>query len=392
MRRPPEPGNRARHERGLQILLVLATALTLALGVSKLLVQRAYPPPYVAQHFHRYEGFVSIDQYCLRAEKFRDRIYAAPDERGAAQARLMQDLESGYLPTAVLVPAILGAISRWTGSIPVTFACLSAGALLAQLGALLALGAHLGRRHGGRVVGWTAAVLLVGHVDAMRASAQLLIDPFAAALASGCVLFALRRRAGGRGTVALLAIQVLGPFVKLTYAPLLAAPAVIELVCAGERRLARAVRAGLLFGVLPALPAVLYLLWIPGAGAFSSEMVRAVDSSSLTARELRHFALEMAFLFQVLPLLYLLGRHAAREVRSELDGVALATLVFVASVMGIQLPDDYRLYLPAVGLLAALAAPGAVHAAGRRLVPALACYVLANGAVAAYGLWSQIPR
>ncbi len=385
--------------RALALLLALCALATLALGTAKLVVQRSRPPAHAdparnADPLHnRYDGFVSIDQYCVRAERFRDRFRGTPGAREALQL----DLTTQGHPTAVLVPVVLALASELTRSIPLAFAALTAAAFLAQVALVRRLAQRLAAAAGGldaRVAGLCGAILVAAHVDAARSAVQLLIDPFAALSATACVWLSLalgeRAPGGGRAPSArraarwLFAVQVAGPLVKLSYLPFLAAPALIAFATRGGERWRAAAGAALGFGLLPLVPALAWVLAVPGWTAFTSEMGIAATYSTLSARELRLFALEMALWFQPLPLaLFLAPRPALRP--ATLATLAV-TLVFLASVWALRLPDDYRLYLPALGLLCAACAPSVVLLAGRRLVPALALYAAANAGVALAGL------
>lgn len=388
--------------RALALLLALCALATLALGTAKLVVQRSRPPAHAdpARNedplHNRYDGFVSIDQYCVRAERFRDRF------RGVAGAReaLHLDLTTQGHPSAVLVPVVLALASELTRSIPIAFAALTAAAFLAQIALVRRLAQRLAEAAGGldaRVAGLCGAILVAAHVDSARSAVQLLIDPFAALLATACVWLslALGERAdsppAGRRSLSpraaarwLLAVQVAGPLVKLSYLPFLAAPALVAFAARGGERWRAAAGAALSFGLLPLVPALAWVLAVPGWTAFTSEMGIAATYSTLSARELRLFALEMALWFQPLPLALLLARRPA--LRPATLATLAVTLVFLASVWTLRLPDDYRLYLPALGLWCAACAPSVVLLAGRRLVPALALYAAANAGAALAGL------
>ena len=125
--------------RGLNVLLGVCVLLTLGLGVAKLAVQRERPPAYVREGRNIYEGFVSIDRYCNRAELFRDWSEGIEGGREA----LIHDVVHWHHPTVLLVPLAVGVSSRAVGSIPITFALYSAGAFLVQVVLVLRLARSL---------------------------------------------------------------------------------------------------------------------------------------------------------------------------------------------------------------------------------------------------------
>lgn len=385
-------------ERGLSRLALVCVLLTVALGVTKVFVQRVHLPSYASPTYNTYEGFVSVDQYCIRAEKMRDRMTASGAEVEGAQAEMMKDLRQRGHPSAILVPAVIALASLLVGSIPITFMALAILAFLFQVVVVRKLAACLSGGHAATVA--IATILVAAHCDTVRTSAQLLLDPFAALFTTLAVWLSLRRHddeAGSGTTWALVAVQVLGPFIKLSYLPALAAPAVVTLFVAREGRLRGAVLDALRFGALPVLPAVAFVLAVPTLEGFGKEMNQALDASSTSLLEYGDFAFEVVLM--LLPLLVFLrrpraGSNPAADGPRGATGAVLATLaVLVASMWALRLPDVSRLALPLVGLIAAVSAPRAWSWFGPgRAVAVLALYAALNYAVAVAALVVGVMR
>jgi len=371
--------------RTLVGLAWLCAAVTLSLGVAKLFIQRDDLPAHASPGYNTYEGFVSVDQYCLRAEKLAAWMLADELERPAARARALDDLRHGGHPTAVLLPAVIGLAGRATGSLVLAFVLLSSAAFLAQVAVTMRLGERIGRGlgSGALLVGPVAAVLAAAHLNSARNAAQRLLDPFAALWATSMALAALRwqeRPSHGSATLLFLA-QLTGCFIKLSYFPLLALPALVALAGGGPGRFARTLRAAFWFGALPALPAIAYIAAVPGFGNFGGEMNQAAAASNLVFRELGAFSVEVALVLQAFPLLIVASWS---RLTPPGRGVVLGGLALLASLLALRLPDVHRLYLPLVGLFAAGSAPVLVARVERRLlIPLLAAYAAANVAILA---------
>ena len=376
-----------RELRSLNLLALVCVMLTLTLGVTKLFVQRAHLPSYATPTYNTYEGFVSIDQYCIRAEKMRDRVQAGPDEVEGAQAEMMKDLRKRGHPSAILIPAIIALVSIPVGSIPYAFIGLVIAALLLQFLAVRRLASRL--TGGAAPAIAIATVLVASHCDTVRSSAQLLLDPFAALFTTLTVLVSQRRHeGGGAGTTwTLVALQLLGPFIKLSYLPALAAPAIVTLCVARENRIGGALLDGIRFGLLPVLPAVAYVLAVPTLDGFGREMDQTLESSSMSSWELGNFAIEMALLLAPLVVLLWRPKTDAARIDARTGSVLLVVLTFLLSLWALRLPDDHRLYLPLIGLMAAAVAARVWDAFGpARTHRWLAIYATLNYGVALAGI------
>ncbi len=369
-------------QRGLRFLLLCCLCLALALGAAKLLIQREHPPEFTRFPANVLHGWVAIDGYGQRAELLRDWIAAEPGSGEALRAALRNPLH----PTSWLVPALVALVSFATRSVPLAFALLSWAALAAHAWLAVAVARRLAPGASASVP-WIAGCLVAAHCLCLRTAAQLMLDPFAAACAAACLVLALDWTAHG-GTARALglhAVQAAGLFVKDSYVPWLAAPALIALCAAGLR--ARRTWSALgLMGVLPLLWPALFLAWHAGLAAALHDLRYTHSDLGMDRRQLAHFGVEMALLLQVFPLAIWAGRRGSS--RAEL-GVGLALLVVLATTWAQRLPPIPRVYLPCVAPLVVLAVVASERVlrdrARRRWLAAL---LLGNVGVAAAGLWS----
>jgi len=229
---------------------------------------------------------------------------------------------------------------------------------------------------------WIVGCLFLGHCLTMRTSGQLLLDPFCGALVLGAAAASLRLVEGFRGAWAalLFLIQVLGAFTKVSYLPALAIPALVLKVKGASWP--RALSAGVVHGAVPLALVLVFIALVPGRESAGRDFAHLANAWRLSPQELRHFAIEMALLFQVWPLVLFVRR---RQLLSGRALLACAALV-LASTWAFKLPAVPRLYLPVLGLGLAGAA-GAVDGwlGARRARVGLVVLIAANYAVAIWG-------
>lgn len=359
--------------RALRPLLALALAASLGLGVAKVLRERTHPPAFASAPANRFEGYVAIDGYGQRSDLFRRWIHG---EEGAGAA-LTEDLQSPMHPTTVVVPALVGLVAPDAAAVPRAFLALSVLATLLQVAAVARLARLLAPESPAAT--WTAAVLVAGHCLTARTAGHLYVDPFCALFGTWAWLASLRwAREPGAGRALAVAVPLaLGTFTKVSFLPWLAAPA-IALVALGERR---RLAAGVLLGAVPVALAAVYLAAVPGLAAGTADSRHLLGATSLSPRRLLDFAVEMALLVQLAPLV--LWRGGPARGAAARGTAAMLALVLVAT-WAFRLPSVPRLYLPALGLGAALTATALLRAAPPRRVPRiLGVYVAANAAAAA---------
>ncbi|MFQ5507153.1 MAG: hypothetical protein ACE5F1_20475, partial [Planctomycetota bacterium] len=225
----------------------------------------------------------------------------------------------------------------------------------------------------------------------IRTTAQLYLDPFCALCATLLVLELpgwIRQPDRPRGA-RIVALQVLGLFLKISYLPMLAVPALATIVAGrfsgpAPRKDRRALRAICLFGLLPLLPWISFLSLGPGSGSFLREPTHLLASWNLRGHQLANFAFEMLLLFQVLPLFLLVRRGVGPRIQKT---VVVALACMLLATWAFKLPPIPRLYLPVLGFLVALAAPAIQHTLeGARLRAFVGAYLVLNYAAAIYGI------
>lgn len=366
-----------------RVLLLACLVLTGVCGVLKLEFQKAKPPRF-AQSGQIFDGYVSIDWYCHRAEQLRLRLLGET----RFELDVLLELRDTLHPSAWLVPAAVALLALVTQSVPVAFAILS---LLAMaLAAWLVL--RLVRACGGdRATAWLAGAAYASHISTIRASAQFYLDPFITVCVCLTLLLSLElaRGASGRGRwIALYVVQALGLFVKSSYLPMLAVPALVRFLLGGERRVGAALRDGLVFGVAPLVPVLVFLAVVYGGLGSGAEDMRHLHSTwRLDAAQLQSFGREMLLLFQWLPIACL-GMRVWRDGSSR---ALLAVLgLLLGSVWAFGLPAIGRLYLPAVAVLVAVSYAALARGAWRRQVFSITLvHAALNYAFAAYVLSSH---
>jgi hypothetical protein len=165
-----------------------------------------------------------------------------------------------------------------------------------------------------------------------------------------------------------------GLFTKVSYLPLLAVPALVVVVREKNYRLA--VRAGVLFALLPLLPVALYLSVVPGASSASRDFEHFINAWRLSLSELQHFSIEMVLLFQFWPvLMYLAWQRRDGMTRA----ILLSAGVVVLSTWAFKLPAVPRLYLPSLAMAVAGSGPAIVATIQRPItIPLVALVALAN--------------
>lgn len=363
---------------GLGCLLV-----TLVLGVAKVQYQRANPPRW--QRWNHYEGFIAIDEFAERSAALRAWLTGA-DPGGA---ELAQELRKDLHPTSLAVPAIVAVLALPLGSIPWAFVAASSAffALEVWLAVLLARrlapSAAEARRNGA-----VAGILVAAHCLSARTAAQLQLDNACAALALASVLAADAwcRRPGIARALGLLALLVAALFTKTSCLPVLVAPAAAAwLYHAPGARRRRALCVGLALAAAAVLVALAYLRWLGGVSRGANDMQHLFASWVWRRDQLLRFALEMALLFQLFPLVPILHRGVLSGPLARLVALTLAS--FLLATWAFHLPAVPRLYLPALALGAPLCAAGAAQLLGPELrTRALGAYAFANYAVAVIGL------
>ena len=354
-----EEGEGRRLARRFSVVLVLCAALTLGAGFARLYLQRGeHLPDYARTPANRYAGFAALDDYATRAALFRDWLRGDGElEDVLARAR------SGLHPASLLVPLLVGLASLLAGSVPLAFALFSATAAVAAALLVVRLATTLAR---GRedpalaaAVGAVAGVLALAHVDAVRTAVQLHMDPFCNLWAVAAVALLIRVRAGGgAGTRALfMLVLATGPLVKISLFPLLALPAASAFLWPAERegRASGAARALLAWALPPLAVWVFVLAWCGALHLAFHDMRDQATQFAIDRRYLVNFTLEMALLFQLFPLVFLL-----RPARPWSDGERVVWLALALVLVGtwiFRLPAIPRLYLPVTSFLAVLAAP-----------------------------------
>ncbi len=362
-------------DRSIHVLALLFVAAALFLGSVKVALQKRSPPAWAAAPIHGFEGYVSIDGFSQRAAFLRDSVTGG-------EAREEPEADLSLHPTSWLVPLAVAATSFLTGSIPIAFAILSGLASLAQvlLVGLLARRFDAERR---AEVGWLAALATGGHCLTMRTAAQLTLDPFCAVWITASLLLSLRWSERRRGSD-LLWLSLLGTsglFLKSSFLPALALPSLVAWL-AGERGAKRLLGSFFLTALLPLAIALAFQRALLPETSATGDLEHLAAAWKLDSTQIAHFALEMALLFQLYPLA-LLGTWRDRPARSGL--VALGLLL--ASTWAFGLPAVPRLYLPALGVLVALAVPRIHVALGpRATLRLLAVSGLFNLGIAAAGL------
>ena len=388
----------AARQPGLVFVFWLCVVLTSGYGVAKLFLQRAHRPDFARTRANQYEGFVALDDYATRAALIRGWLVG---EGGLDP--VFEKAKSGFHPASLLIPAAVAVVSLVLPSIPLSFALLSLAALITTAwlagrvarrldtddppdgtGATGAPGAS-----GRAATGWIAATLVVGHCLAMRTAAQLHMDPFcnlwAVCVVACCLMDRARRSLPVR--LVLFAFLATGPLVKISLLPLLAVPALVRLWDDGWRRPQGAVRDGLLFGLAP-LGLWIGVLWgMDGLHLLFDDMHDQATQFGFDLAYAKNFAVEMALLFQIFPLLLVLrGPEPGKELP-----VWLALGIILLATWGFRLPAIPRLYLPVMSMLAILAAPRWRARLGPRWGGRLlALYLVGNYAVAVLGLVSLL--
>ncbi len=362
---------------------LLGLLTSLAFGLAKLELQRAHPPSWATKASNSFDGYVSIDRFSERAALMRDCLRGEE----ASGAELRDFLRDELHPTTLTVPALVAGVSLVTTSIPLAFALVSslAGALLALVTGRLAQ--RLAPQNAS-LAGWTAAALLLFHGLTLRTTSQLILDGACAALIVASVLAALRwsreRRPGT--AVALWLLLTLGLFTKVSVLPVLLAPALATWFDSNDARRGRLALVDVaLFTIPPLALVLLYLGWLTGVSAGARDMQHLAATWSLSPGQLRHFGVEMALLFQALPLLAFVRRPALDRGAASTTAATLFVLLGATWLFG--LPPIPRLYLPVLALGAALVGARLAGRADAR--PAwllLISYALVNVAIAGYGL------
>jgi hypothetical protein len=367
-------------DRKLARLWLVSILLCLGLGIGRVLLQKSHPPAWTTAGLNLHEGYVSIDGYADRAAIFRDWL-AGKDEEARVLGEHLRESEHS---TALLLPLVIALLAIPLGSVPIAFIVMSALGYLLQVCALTRLGAVLVPA-APRRAGLVAGILVGAHCLSMRTTGSLILDGYTAAFGTLAVLASLRwiERPDARRGGLLFLIQLAGTFIKLSYVPLLAAPALVALLGAGPLRWKRAATAGLLFGALPAIPVALYLHLVPSLSTLVVESGKAVERWGLTKQQNREYALELALFAQVLPLFLLrrasLGSPAVRAILA-------VTACTLAANLSIRPPINPRLYLAPLGFLIAAVTPGILDALDeRRLWLGLLLFVALNTLVAILG-------
>ncbi|MBI3817289.1 MAG: hypothetical protein HY286_01255 [Planctomycetes bacterium] len=371
--------------RWLQWALPICCICTIGLGVAKVYIQKAHPPAYAAgkTDAHFYKGFVSPDTHCKMAELFRN-WYTGDDPGGQI---VKNEFANEMHPSAIVIPAAVGALDLIINFIPWSFMLFSAAAVVANawLAAKMAAESDPGAP---AEVPMIAALLVVAHCLTIRTSTQMILDPFCAVFASAAMWMTIRwTRAPGTGVAfALVIIQMLGMFTKVSYAPLLAAPALATFFAGSGRNWARGAFAALLFGAIPAAVWGIYMQWLTGLAQANREPEHLLNSWNLNFGALQHFAIEMALLFQgffiILLLKWKVPGGAARVAGVTLALILLATWAF-------RLPAVPRLYLPALAPLAVLCILKMKdYLGGTRARHLVFGYLILNYAI---GIWGLVP-
>lgn len=336
------------------LLLPLVVALTLVLGVFKLVHQREHPPEWARNEANSYAGYVAIDGYGKRAQTLRDVLRS-----GEGVGALVDVFRVEHHANVVVTPLAVAVVSLATGDVVPAFVLVAALALLVTtLAAVgisreIALGFH-SRDRGREQVVWITAVLFLSHVLVVRTAVQLELDGVHTALVALATLVSLRStrtQRYGSGAVLLALIHAAGLLNKYAYLPALAIPAVVDVVC-GSRHPGRA----LLFAFFSAAPAIFVLgFWVhtvAGSTGTVGDFQHLASVWRLDWKQLAHFALEMLLLLQAWPVLWWL----ARDEQSPRERAMLACLaLWLLSVWVFRLPAVPRLYLPCTVLLAAAA-------------------------------------
>lgn len=203
------------------------------------------------------------DGYCTYAE----RLAAVLVARDLPAVDALRTYTQGYMHShSPLAPILVALLTLPTGSTVLAFMLVSVAATLVAWRAV--------RRS--IVTAWAppaslVAWLFVGflsHALVLRALAR----PMGDALGLACVAIALwmiqrhQMERSSRSALLLGAVQLVGLFSRVSFIPMLGMPVLAELIGPGRwpARLARAVRAGAIFGLGPGL-AFLGLTWLLGA-------------------------------------------------------------------------------------------------------------------------------
>lgn len=369
-------------------LFVLCACLTIVFGVAKVQMLRKYPPEYAQKVGNSYEGFVSGDNYSLRAAYIKEWLQG--DDPGGK--RLRKFLSKDAHPNSILVPSLVGATAILTKSIPWTFVAWASLALLIQ--ALLVV--HVARFSLGpeidpdsAVSPWGLGALFLGHCLAMRTASQLHLDPFCGALMLGTVAISLRLTTNSSKTtpLALFLVQMMGAFTKASFLPALAMPAII--VGWRQRSWSRFFIAAFVYGVIPMALMLLFVELVPGRKSVGRDFGRFLEAWQLSPKELLHFAVEMVLLFQFWPIVLFVRRQ-------RLGGGALVlacALLVLLATWAFNLPAVPRLYLPVLGLgLAGMGCAVSELLLSRRAGQAVLVVILANYLVATWGTFGFLMK
>ncbi len=336
------------------LLLPLVVALTLVLGVFKLVHQREHPPEWARNEANSYAGYVAIDGYGKRAETLRDVLRS-----GEGVDALVDVFRVEHHANVVVTPLAVAVVALATGDVVPAFVLVAALALLVTALAVIGVSREIAlgfnsRDRGREQVVWVTAVLFLSHVLVVRTAVQLELDGVHTALVALATLVSLRctrTQKYGSGAVLLALIHTAGLLNKYAYLPALAIPAVVDVVC-GSRHPGRA----LLFAFFSAAPAIFVLgLWVrmvAGTTGTVGDFQHLASVWQLDWKQLAHFALEMLLLLQAWPVLW----WFARDEQSLRERALLACLaLWLLSVWVFRLPAVPRLYLPSAVLLAAAA-------------------------------------
>ncbi len=356
------------------IFVLLCFLVTALCGGSKLYLQKRNPPDFAVRQGQIFDGYVSIDFYCHRAAKVK-RALTGQSDPNLTESLARKDI---LHPTSWLVPVAVALVSSITASIPVAFFVLSLSALFAQAWLIRLLVFEI-CGHAALLFANCAAVVFLSHITTIRSAGQFYLDPFVSTAALAAVLLTFRilrspaKKVAGLG---LAALQASALFLKSSYLPWLAAPALLAFVGCKEGRLATTLRFGLLYGVLPLVPALIFLNVAHGElQSATKDMADLASSWTLSSGELKRFALEMVLLFQWLPLAFV---FTLRPRDSRILGLLLCLALVLLSVWSFRLPAIARLYLP---VLSVLVAACFAHLAGRVSERAVIAMVVVHAAI-----------
>ena len=372
-------GQRSTPIRRYRAFAVITLLLTLALGTAKLALQKAHPPAYAVSSGQVYEGFVSIDYYSQRAARLLGKL---PDDR---QAWLNQ--RDQLHPTSWLVPMIVAMVAALIGSIPIAFAACAIAALLAEAYLIFQIVRQASTNNSAHA--YLAVAAFLSHITTCRTAGQLYLDHFSTLLTLYSLSLALRWTQKNTGALTLYITNALGLFTKASFLPTLAVPALATFILNPPRRISRTIHAASVFGLLALAPACIFLA---AQGFWAHDKVNDLQhlahSWNLSTKQLQHFAIEIALLFQWIPVaLIYLRRHISGPGKVAL----YCALTFLLSTWAFGLPAIPRLYLPALALLIVAIFHSSSYALSTRTIFRILLPVAAiNYVIAGYGIYTSL--